>query len=71
MAPLPAFIFPIEETKFPFANTGLDFYGSFYTEDKPNKIEKHYGLIFTCLVTRAVHLETCPDLKTDTFLNAF
>ena len=23
------------------------------------------------MLTRAVHLETCPDLNTDTFLNAF
>ena len=71
MAPLPAFRFPTEETKFPFANTGLDFFGPFYIEDKQSKIEKHYGLIFTCLVTRAVHLETCPDLNTDTFLNEY
>ena len=69
MAPLPAFRFPTEETKFPFANTGLDFFGPFYIEDKQGNIEKHYGLIFTCLVTRTVHLETCPDLNTDTFLN--
>ena len=44
MAPLPAFRFPTEETKFPFANTGLDFFGPFYIEDKQGKIEKHYGL---------------------------
>ena len=71
MAPLPAFRFPTEETKFPFANTGLNFFGPFYIEDKQSKIEKHYGHIFTCLATRAVHLETCPDLNTDTFLNAY
>ena len=71
MAPLPAFRFPTEETKFPFANTGLDFFGPFYIEDKQSKIEKHYGLVFTCLITRAVHLETCPDLNTDTFLNVY
>ena len=39
---------------------------------KTKKItEKHYGLFITCLVTRAVHLETCPDINTDTFLNAY
>ena len=69
MAPLPAFRFPTEKTKFQFANTGLDFFGPFYIADKQSKIEKHYGLIFTCLVTRAVHLKKCPHLNTDTFLN--
>ena len=49
--------------------TGL-FWTVFYIEEKQNKVEKHYGLIFSCLGTRAVHLETCPDLSTDTFLNA-
>ena len=71
MPPLPAFCFPTEETNFPFANTGLDFFGPFYIKDKQSKIEKRYGLIFTCLVTRAVHLEICPDLNTDNFLNAY
>ena len=71
LAPLPAFRFPTEETKFPFDNTGLDFFGPFYIEHKQGNIEKHYGFIFTCLVTRVVHLETCPDLNTDTFLNAY
>ena len=43
----------------------------FFIEDAKRQIEKHYGLIFTCLATRCVHLEACPDLKTDTFLNAY
>ena len=42
-----------------------------FIENKQGKIEKHYGLIFTCLVKRAVHLETCPHLNTDIFLNAY
>ena len=71
IAPLPSFRFPTTKTQFPFANSGIDFFGPFYIEDSKGILEKHYGLIFTCLVTRAVHLETCPDLNTDTFLNAF
>ncbi|XP_075257544.1 uncharacterized protein LOC142349699 [Convolutriloba macropyga] len=47
------------------------FFGPFYIEDSKGIIEKHYGLIFTCTVTRAVHLENCPDLNTDKLPNAF
>ena len=71
MAPLPSFRFPTAETQFPFTKYGVDFFGLLYIEDSIGAIEKHYGLIFTCMVTRAVRLETCPDLNTDTFLNAF
>ena len=71
MAPLRSFRFPTAKTQFPFANSVVDFFGPFYIEDCKGIIEKRYGLIFTCMVTRAVHLETCPDLNTDTFLNAF
>ena len=71
MAPLPACRFPTDSTQYPFANSGVDFFGPFYIEDAKGQIEKHYGLIFTCLVTRCVHLEACPDLNTDTFLNAY
>ncbi|XP_075254905.1 uncharacterized protein LOC142346276 [Convolutriloba macropyga] len=35
-----------------------------------DKLTKYYGLIFTCMVTRAAHLESCPHLNTDTLLNA-
>ncbi|XP_043217554.1 uncharacterized protein LOC122379409 [Amphibalanus amphitrite] len=33
--------------------------------------EKRYGLLVTCLATRAVHLELCHSLSTDSFLMAF
>ena len=71
MAPLPSFRFPTAETQFPFANYDVDFFGPFYLEDFRGIIENLYGLIFTCMVTRAVHLVTCLDLNRDTFLNAF
>ncbi|XP_075264214.1 uncharacterized protein LOC142356135 [Convolutriloba macropyga] len=71
MAPLPDCRIPTENKQFTFANCGLDFFGPFYIEEGKDKLQKHYGLIFTCLVTQAVHLETCPVLNTDTFLNAY
>ena len=70
MAPLPVCRFPDTLSQFPLANTGIDFYGPFYIEHTKDKLTKYYGLIFTCMVTSAAHLESCPDLNTDTFLNA-
>ena len=71
MAPLTVCRFPTESTKYPFAKSRVGFFGPFYIEDDKGQIEKHYGLIFTCLVTRFIHLEACPDLNTDTFSNAY
>ena len=52
MAPLPVCRFPRDSTQYPFANSGVDFFGPFYIEDAKVQIENHYGLIFTRLVTR-------------------
>ena len=71
LAPLPAFLFPSAATQFPCSNSGVEFFETFHIEDTKGNLEKLYGLIFTCLITRAVHLESCPDLNAGTFLNAF
>ncbi|KAL1268410.1 hypothetical protein QQF64_033773 [Cirrhinus molitorella] len=47
----------------------IDCFGPFYTK-QGRKEFKRYGLLFTCLSSRAVHLEMLEDLTTDAFLNA-
>lgn len=51
-----------------FETTGVDFAGPLYI--KPHNT-KAYIALFTCAVTRAVHLELVSDLSTDAFLLAF
>ena len=70
MSDLPHFRFADAEKQYPFINVGLDYFGPFYIEDNTRKLEKQYICIFTCLVTRAVHLEVCHSLDTDSCLLA-
>ncbi|KAJ8369824.1 hypothetical protein SKAU_G00098520 [Synaphobranchus kaupii] len=53
----------------PFTYSGMDCFGPFHTK-QGRKEFKRYGLIFTCLSSRAVHIEMVEDLTTDAFLNA-
>ncbi|XP_041789702.1 uncharacterized protein LOC121604290 [Chelmon rostratus] len=53
----------------PFSYTGLDCFGPFYTK-QGRKECKRYGLLFTCLSSRAIHIEMLVDLTTDAFINA-
>ena len=68
MADLPEFRFPDANKQYPFVKTGMDMFGPFYIEDKREGTQMHYVCRFTCLVTRAVHLEVCHDLSTDCLL---
>ena len=70
-SPLPQF--RTEESK-PFETTGVDFAGPLARRDDKNKEAKASILIFTCSVTRAVHLEVTKTQTAEEFqvkLNAF
>ena len=53
----------------PFTYSGMDCFGPFYVKDGRKEL-KRYGLLFTCMCSRAVHIEVLDDLSSDAFLNA-
>ena len=53
----------------PFTHTGVDFAGPLLVSDKENT--KYYVCLFTCAVTRAVHLEIVDSLSVESFVRAF
>ena len=67
MAPLPAE--RINEYK-PFINIGVDFFGPMYVKHGRGTA-KRWGCLFTCLTTRAVHIEVAHLLSADSFIMAF
>lgn len=54
----------------PFTVVGLDCFGPFMVNYKRSQV-KRYGCVYTCLTTRAVHIEKVENLDTDSFLNSF
>ena len=56
-------------TEAPFAHVELDMFGPF-TAKHYRKEMKRYGIIFTCLSSRAVHLEVVQNMETDSSIQA-
>lgn len=52
----------------PFTFCGMDCFGPFLTK-QGRKENKRYGLLFTCLSSRAVHIEMLDDMSTDALIN--
>ena len=52
----------------PFYITACDYFGPYKVKISRNRTAKHYGVLFTCLNTRAVHLEMAVDCSTMEFL---
>ena len=69
MADLPAF--RIESNSPPFKNTSIDYFGPILIKHGHRQRTKGYGVIFTCLVTRGIHLDVTSNLTTENFLMTF
>ena len=70
MAPLP--LSRLKTSLRAFSRTAVDFGGPYITvQGRGKSRQKRYLCLFTCLATRAVHLEIAFGLDTSSFLNTF
>jgi len=59
----------ITPSKPAFTYVGVDCFGPF-TVRRGRTTAKRYGVLFTCLVIRAVHIEVVLSMDTESFINA-
>ena len=55
--------------KPPFSYVGVDYFGPFMIRSGRSDI-KRYGIIFTCLTIREIHLEIASTLEASSFIQA-
>ena len=54
----------------PFSHSGIDYFGPLFVKSR-YQTKTVWVCLYTCLVTRAVHLELMPDMSTEQFLLGF
>ena len=54
----------------PFSYCAVDYFGPWHVKEGRRQL-KRYGVLFTCLASRAVHLEVANSLTADSFINAY
>ena len=54
----------------PFTFSAVDYFGPWFVKEGRKQL-KGYGVLFTCLCSRAIHLEVSNTLSTDSFINAY
>lgn len=59
----------LHQMTLPFSYVGVDYFGPFDIK-RGRSLVRRYGVIFTCLVIRAVHTAVASCLDTDSFKNA-
>lgn len=55
----------------PFAYSGVDFAGPLYIKVADGSSSKVWVALYTCCITRAVHLDLIPDMTAQSFLRSF
>ncbi|KAK3748971.1 hypothetical protein QZH41_006839 [Actinostola sp. cb2023] len=54
----------------PFTYAAVDYFGPWIIKEGRREL-KRYGALFTCMSSRAIHIEVSNSLETDSFLNAY
>ena len=53
----------------PFTNIAMDVFGPYYVKDRRTEL-KRWGLLITCLYSRAIHVEILEDMSSDSIIQA-